>query len=236
MSKPLIGITTRNAKDGDQHPTVSIQHAYVNAISQAGGLPIPIPSLFSEGQLDDLFQKLDGIVFSGGGDIALDYFEGQPHSRIGGVDDSRDRTEIHLVRRASEDGKPMLGICRGAQVMNVALGGNLYTDIADQIPNSLDHHGKSRTALLHSVNVDESSSAAEIFEETLLHVNSLHHQSIKDLAPGLHAVGFASDGVVETVELVDHPFGVAVQWHPEWLLDQPAMLRLFGKFVIACSA
>jgi putative glutamine amidotransferase len=237
MTKPLIGITTRNSRDADGHPTTSLQHTYTSAIVQAGGLPILIPSMLPEEDFLALYLHLDGILFTGGGDVSLDYFTGIDHPRIGEVDKSRDVTEIGLMRAAVNDGKPILGICRGAQVMNVALGGTLYTHIYDQLPGALDHAypGDLRRTLVHPVNVDESSRSAEIFGETLLQVNSLHHQGLKELAPGLRAVGHAPDGLVEVVELPEHPHAIAVQWHPEWLTDQPSTRRLFKSFVDAAG-
>lgn len=235
MTKPLIGITTRNGKDSDGHPFTALQHSYVNAIIQAGGLPVLIPSnLFVEDFLE-LYSRVSGILFSGGGDISLNYFHGSDHPRIGEVDDNRDFTEISLMRVAVNEGKPVLGICRGAQVMNVALGGTLYTHIYDQLQGALDHAypGDLRRTLVHPVNVEETSLSAEIFGETLLNVNSLHHQGLKDIAPGLRVAGQAPDGLVEVVEIPDHPYAVAVQWHPEWLTDQAAMQRLFKSFVDA---
>ena len=235
MTKPLIGITTRNGKDSDGHPFTALQHSYVNAIIQAGGLPVLIPSnLFVEDFLE-LYSRVSGILFSGGGDISLNYFHGSDHPRIGEVDDNRDFTEISLMRVAVNEGKPVLGICRGAQVMNVALGGTLYTHIYDQLQGALDHAypGDLRRTLVHPVNVEETSLSAEIFGETLLNVNSLHHQGLKDIAPGLRVAGQAPDGLVEVVEISDHPYAVAVQWHPEWLTDQAAMQRLFKSFVDA---
>lgn len=237
MTRPLIGITTRNSKDADGHPTVSLQHSYVNAITQAGGVAVPVPVILPEEDFLQLYDHLDGILFTGGGDISLDYFPGSNHPRVAGVDIARDSTELALLRAATNDGKPYLGICRGAQLMNVALGGTLYTHIPDQLPGALDHDypGNMRQAIVHPVNVDESTRAAGIFGETLLHVNSLHHQGLKDIAPALRVAGYAPDGLVETVELPDHPFAVAVQWHPEWLTDQPAMQRLFKSFVDAAE-
>jgi putative glutamine amidotransferase len=237
MQKPLIGITTRNGKDSDGHPTITIMHSYANAILGAGGIPVPIPCILPEEDLRELYLRLDGILFSGGGDIALEYFPGADHPRIAGVDDWRDTTEIGLMRTTVDDKKPLLGICRGAQVMNVALGGTLYTHIPDQLKGALDHDypGHLRQTIVHPVNVDEASRAAEIFGETLLHVNSLHHQGLKDIAPGLRVAGQAPDGLAEVVELPDHPYAVAVQWHPEWLTDQPAMKRLFKSFVDAAG-
>src|SRR5690349_19238091 len=195
MSKPLIGITTRNTKDSDGHPALIILHSYVNAVMGAGGLPVPIPAILPDDDLRELYSRLDGILFSGGGDISLDYFPGSDHPRIDGIDEARDTTEINLMRSAVEDGKPLLGICRGAQVMNVALGGTLYTHIPDQLAGALDHDypGNLRKTLVHPVNVDEESHAAEIFGETLLHVNSLHHQGLKDIATGLRVAGKSPD-------------------------------------------
>jgi len=119
--------------------------------------------------------------------------------------------------------------------MNVALGGTLYTHIHDQLPGALDHDypGDLRRVLVHPVNLDESSRSTQIFGETLLQVNSLHHQGLKDLASGLRAAGHSPDGLVEVVELPGHPYAVAVQWHPEWLTDQLPTRRLFKSFVDA---
>ena len=142
------------------------------------------------------------------------------------------------VRAAAEDGKPFLGICRGFQVANVALGGTLYTHIPDQHPNALRHDWYPdipRDTIAHEVRIEEDSRIGQIFGAPLLRVNSLHHQGIKDLAPVLNAVGYAPDGLIEAVELPDHPFGCAVQWHPEWLTTQHEMRNLFRKFVEACG-
>ncbi len=235
MSRPLIGVTTRNGRDFDGHPTTVVQHSYINAVTGAGGVAIPIPCSLPQEMLLDLYARLDGILFTGGGDIALDHFAGDDHPRIDGVDPMRDSAELTLLRSAAEGGKPMLGICRGIQLMNVALGGTLYTHLYTQFPNALDHDypGHLRRMLVHPVQVDESSRAAEIFGETLLTVNSLHHQGLKDIAPALKVAGHSSDGLVEVVEMPDHPYAVAVQWHPEWLTDQPSMQRLFRSLVEA---
>ena len=237
MSKPLIGITTRNGEDSDGHPLTALQHSYINAITKAGGVPVLLPSILGEEDLLDLYARVAGILFSGGGDISLKYFDGADHPRICEVDEARDITEISLMRAATKDGKPVLGICRGAQVMNIALGGTLYTHIYDQLPGALDHAypGDLRRTLVHSVKVDQSSRSAEIFGETLLNVNSLHHQGLKDIAPGLRASGYSPDGLVEVVEMPDHPYAVSVQWHPEWLTDQVPMQRLFKSFVDAAG-
>jgi len=210
MSKPIIGITTYQGKNADDHPTVSLMQSYVYAIMQAGGVPVLIPSMLAEDGWDALYSRLDGILFSGGGDIDLEYFSGDAHPRIDDVDLLRDSVELNMLRTAASDGKPFLGICRGCQVMNVALGGTLYTHIQDQVPNSLDHAypGNMRTVLVHEVKVEEGTRLADVFEEPLLKVNSLHHQGLKDIASGLRIAGYAPDGLVEAIELPDHAF-----WH-----------------------
>ena len=185
--KPLIGITTNQSKNTHGHPTVMVMQSYVNAVMQAGGVPVLIPSMIHEDGWDALYARLDGILFSGGGDIALERFSGEAHPRVDDVDPERDFVEIKMLQSAVEDGKPFLGICRGCQVMNVALGGTLYTHIQDQLPNSLDHAypGNRRTVLVHEVKLEEGTRIAEVMGEPILQVNSLHHQGLKDIAPSL---------------------------------------------------
>jgi putative glutamine amidotransferase len=232
---PIIGITTNQSKNASGQPTIMLMQSYVNAVMQAGGVPVLIPSLIAEDGWDALYSRLDGILFSGGGDIGLEFSPGEPHPRIDDVDLARDSMELKMVRAAVSDGKPFLGICRGCQVVNVALGGTLYTHISDQLPNAIDHTypGTLRTVLVHEVKIEEGTRAAEIFGEPIIKVNSLHHQGLKEIAPSLRIAGRAPDGLVEAIELPAHPFGIAVQWHPEWLTDQEPARNLFQKFMEA---
>jgi putative glutamine amidotransferase len=153
------------------------------------------------------------------------------------VDLMRDSIELKMVQAAASDGKPFLGICRGCQVMNVALGGTLYTHIPDQLPNALDHSypGNMRTVLVHEIKIEEGTRMAEIFGEPIIKVNSLHHQGLKDIPASIRIAGHAPDGLVEAIELPEHPFGLAVQWHPEWLTDQETTRDLFRDFVQAAD-
>jgi len=235
--KPVIGITTIQSTNVHGFSTVMLMQSYVNAVIQAGGVPLLIPSLVAEDGWDALYSRLDGILFSGGGDIGLEYSPGEPHPRIDDVDLMRDSIELKMVRAAALEGKPFLGICRGCQVMNVALGGTLYTHLPEQLPNALDHSypGNMRTVLVHEIRIEEGTHTAEIFGEPIIKVNSLHHQGLKDIAPSVRAAGHAPDGLVEAIELPDHPFGLAVQWHPEWLTDQEGTRNLFRKFVSAAE-
>lgn len=249
MPTPIIGVTTRKDLTPAGLPAVMAQQAYIDAILQAGGASVLIPSDLPEAGWRELFRRLDGILFTGGGDIATEIFRGLPHPSVADVDEARDSIELGLARCAAEAGTPFLGICRGLQVANVALGGTLYTDILDQVPNALKHNyedtdmldpadkrgASERTQLVHPVHIEAGSRIAEIFGAPLLQVNSLHHQGIKDLAPAFKAVAFAPDGIIEAIELPGHPFGMAVQWHPEWLTDQEATRRLFKAFVDAAE-
>jgi putative glutamine amidotransferase len=235
MSQPLIGITARIAMNPSNLPAVQILRAYADAVIAAGGTPVLIPPELPALNWRGLLARLDGVLFSGGGDIGIEYFNGQPHETIE-VDVERDVIELPLLRAVVDEGKPFLGICRGLQVVNVALGGSLYTHIFDQHPNALDHDMRDdadRSQLAHPVRVEEGTRLAEIMGEPLIQVNSLHHQGIKDLAPALKASAYAPDGLIEGVELPEHPFGLAVQWHPEWLMDQSATQNLFRSFIQA---
>lgn len=242
MKRPLIGITTYRTKNPFGNPILALGENYVQAISQAGGIPILLPLGLPETQLRSLASKLDGILFSGGGDIDPTLYGMGNDPKVKGIDLDRDRVEIQLIRAAISEGLPFLGICRGLQMINVALKGTLYTDIADQHPQALKHDyypDWNRDHLPHTVRIAPDSCLAAIFKISEPAVNSLHHQGIRDLAPSLKAVGWAPDDLIEAVERPDSHFGMAVQWHPEWLTDHPRtqapMRALFQAFVAAAT-
>jgi putative glutamine amidotransferase len=215
-------------------PVLGVSESYLNAVANAGGLPVIIPLILSNAQLDELLPRLDGILFPGGGDIDPQLFDGTPHSEVYGIDPERDRVELHLARRAAEQDKPFFGICRGIQVINVALGGSLYTHIADQLPRALRHAWYPdipREHLAHTVRVQGGTRLAAALGKAEVQTNSLHHQGVERPAPGLTPVAWAPDGLVEAVELPGHRFGLGVQWHPENLQAYPEMRDLFRAFV-----
>ena len=217
---------------------MGVTEAYVQAVLMAGANPVLVPLGLPDDRLQGLLARLDGILFSGGGDIHPQRYGAQPHPLVNTVDEDRDRVEIALVRQAVESEKPFLGICRGLQVVNVALGGSLYEDLLEQHPNSLKHDhfpDEARDFLAHSVSIDKGSQLSDILGAAEMDVNSLHHQGIRLLAPPLRAAAHAPDGVIEAVEALVHPFGLAVQWHPEWLQAHLAMRALFERFVRAAS-
>ncbi len=238
MNPPIIGLTTYNDKNKYGFSVASLMHRYIEVIIETGGLPVMIPSGLPENIRQSLLERLDGLLLTGGGDISIERFSGESNPRMVGVDPERDATEFALILAAVDSGKPFLGICRGFQVVNVALGGTLYTHIQEQFPGALKHDydsGTERRLLAHEVMVEKTSRLAGILGEINLEVNSLHHQGIKDPAPDLRPAAYAPDGLVEALELPDHPFGMAVQWHPEWLTDQAVTRRLFRAFIEAAA-
>jgi len=238
MTNPVIGVTTSYGKNKHGNPTIYLLRAYVEALIESGGAPVLIPSDLTGAGLQAIYDRLDGLLFTGGGDIALEYFQGEPNSHVDEVELDRDRTEFGLLQASISSGKPFLGICRGLQVINVGMGGTLYSHIHDQLPGAIEHDfspGHPRSYLAHSVVLEPATRLAGILGENAVSVNSLHHQGVKEMAPGLKAAGFAPDGLLEALELPDHPYGLAVQWHPEWLRDQVATQRLFRSFIEAAG-
>ncbi|MBN2147519.1 MAG: gamma-glutamyl-gamma-aminobutyrate hydrolase family protein [Anaerolineales bacterium] len=238
MSQPLIGITSHRTKNEQGLALHSVTEAYILSVASAGGIPVLIPLGQSEEILNAMLSRLDGVLFSGGGDILPETYGGQPHPQVYGIDAERDRIELHLLRQVIQDKTPFLGICRGFQVVNVGLGGTLYEDIAAQRPGALKHDYHPdwpRNYLSHTVRIEPTSRLASILGLMEAQVNSLHHQGAREIAPGLNVTAHAPDGIVEAVELPDHPFGIAVQWHPEWLQEHAPMRLLFQAFTQAAS-
>lgn len=238
MTAALIGITTAHMPHPEGLPMVAVQESYVRSVLNAGGVPVLIPLGLQSSDLQVIFRQVDGILFTGGGDIDPQRFGGEIHPAVHQIDPDRDEVEIQLAQESVRLGKPFLGICRGIQVINVAFGGSLYTDISSQRPNSLAHEwvpGRPWSHLAHSIRVEEGSRLAEILGGTRFEVNSLHHQAISQIKDDFKVTAFAPDGVIEALELPKHPFGMAVQWHPEWLQDHPPMRALFSAFVRAAE-
>jgi putative glutamine amidotransferase len=239
--RPLIGITTGPLPPRPPYSAGMRQNrAYARAIAAAGGLPVLLPLLDDPAVLRALYARLDGLLLPGGGDVDPARYGQAPRPECGveGVDALLDEIELALARWALDDGRPLLGICRGHQVLNVAAGGTLYQDIAVQAPGSLSHrHPEARAELVHPVAVAGDSHLAAVLGATALAVNSIHHQAVARVAPGLRAVAWAPDGVVEGLEVVGHPFALAVQFHPEELVpEHEPSRRLFRAFVAACAA
>lgn len=241
MPTPIIGLTTRNTNiPKPNFPLISTPKSYTEALIRAGALPVLIPLNLPASQNRALLERLDGIIFTGGGDLHPDRYGGQPHPKVGNVDEQRDQFELDLFESARQAEIPFLGICRGFQTINVALGGTLYEDIADQHPGALTHDcypDYPSSHIAHTVSITSGSLLANIVGSTELPVNSLHHQGVKNLAPELEPLAWAPDGLLEAYRLPDHPlFGLAVQWHPEWLPEAEPQQAIFSAFIQAAEA
>lgn len=239
--RPLIGITCGRFFDDPNRARCGQNMAYINAVALAGGAPLLIPLVADELSLRVIFETLDGFLLTGGVDIAPARYGQAPHPNLGAVDELRDEVEIILARWAAAADLPTLGICRGIQTLNVALGGTLYQDIPTQIPGALTHpyqSGNPRDHIAHTVEIAPHSHLGALLPAVgePVEVNSMHHQAVRDLAPGMVITALAPDGVIEAVENPDKRFALAVQWHPEEMVERhPQMRALFSGLVAAAK-
>lgn len=239
-AKPFI-LLPAAAHNAHTPQTYGLNQAYINAIVRAGGVPIIVVRPDEEA-LAELLKFVDGIFLAGGHDVDPKEYGEERKAYTCDVDQDRDRIELALVRHAQEKNIPFFGVCRGLQVMNIALGGTLYQDVFMEMPEAITHDlhadtgGKPfpRSMLGHEIVLNENSQLAEIVGIEKFEVNSLHHQGIKKLASMLSAAGTAPDGLIEAIEMTDHPFFLGVQWHPEEL-DNDISEKLFGAFIDACN-
>jgi putative glutamine amidotransferase len=237
MTQPVIGITI-SQKNIEGFRSNFVHTEYTTAIQSAGGLPLLIPVDYPLLQVDALRSICAGILLTGGGDINLKRYNGEPHPSIGKPCDKRDALEHAIITKAVQTDWPLLGICRGHQILNVALGGNLYTHIPAQFPNCLDHQaseGMDHEHLAHEVRLDPSTEFSRITRMEIIQVNSRHHQAVKELASKLRVTAWSSDGLIEGVELPGHRFCQGVQWHPESLQTFEVQRRLFTEFIRAAG-
>jgi putative glutamine amidotransferase len=244
--RPLIGITTQTLQAIDGIPagvphSVVMNQRYYQAAAMAGAAPVLIPLLDDRDALRAIYERMDGILIPGGVDVDPATFGEAAHERLGSIDPDRDRVEMQLVKWAVEDGKPVLGLCRGLQVINVALGGTLYQDLEAQYPDSIKHdyfptYGFARDHLAHDVALEHGSRLHRLTEAHRIPVNSMHHQGIKVLADALIPSAFAPDGLIEAAELPGGRFVVGVQWHPEVfeMTDRPTR-HVFRDFIAASA-
>jgi putative glutamine amidotransferase len=211
--------------------------ACIQAVADAGGLPVLIPVSVNNDVLRATYARLDGVLLPGGGDVDPGLYQALKHPKTGESDDARDHTEIAVAKWAVEDDLPLMGICRGHQVLNVAMGGTLIQDIPAQIGTTITHdfpEDRPRGLPAHPVQIDPGSRLADILDTTTPMVNSLHHQSIETACPGACITAYAPDGVVEALEFPDKHFVLSVQWHAEEMYaDRVVMGRLFRAFVEA---
>ena len=231
--RPTIGVTTYGPSlpSDSELSHFSLPSHYVDAVVAAGGTPVMLGA--SAIAAEDVLAILDGLIIAGGGDIAPDVYGGRAHETIYSVNPERDSFELRLVRAALErPDLPTLGICRGMQILNIALGGDLVAHLPDVYGDSIAHRLPPRVPTTHSVRIERTGAFGEIFADAEVPVCSWHHQAVQKLGRGLRAAAHAPDGVIEAVALESHPFALGVQWHPEMqAAEDPRQLRLFQALV-----
>ncbi len=234
--KPLIALTPYFNTDRDEP---YMRPAFLKAVRQAGGIPIIIPLDLTEEDLAQIVETVDGVLFTGGPDVHPFFFGEETQAHCGNVCLRRDQMELSLLKLTMEARKPILGVCRGAQILNIGLGGDIYQDIPSQFPQDfpIAHTQPFGYEIpSHTVQVAPGTLLEKIAQNGTLNVNSMHHQAVRKVAPSLIASGHAPGNLVECVEMPDYPFFIAVQWHPEYLTEQdPAAAGLFAAFVDACK-
>ena len=242
-SSPLIGITAdlsgidSNRNHSQSEPTFFLPQRYVSAVEQAGAIALILPANDSKDRLRRYMNLLDGLVISGGNfDIHPRYYGEKPINQLGIIKPERTEFELELATSALKRDLPVLGICGGAQAINVVLGGSLYQDIAAQLPDAAEHQQSARkTVGGHRIRVQDGTRLLKIIGRPSLEVNTTHHQAIKKLGRGLVVNAVAEDGIVEGIESTQHEFVLGLQWHPEVLAPRQMLhRRIFLAFVAIC--
>jgi len=244
--RPSILITPSTAAQGAEFadPSISLSNRYTDAVIAAGGLPQIFPATTSKAVIAEAVERCDGVLMTGGDDINPKMYANNLSEAlaqtVGPLEPERDTWEPMMIAEILHRHKPLFGICRGHQMLNVALGGTLLVDIPSQVPNALNHRQMDKKAEpVHDVAIAADSMLCQITGLKTLSVNSTHHQAIGELALALRSVATSPDGIIEAVELKDHDpsqFLLAVQFHPERLIDKnEAFLQLFKSFIEACS-
>ncbi len=237
--RPVIGITTHLSED---ERTMQLGRTYSEVMLQMGALPVMLPATTDAEAISMYASQIDGLLLSGGVDVDPAHFGEMTDWACGTISPLRDEFEMKLLSEilSASAKKPILGICRGFQVLSVALGGSLYQDIQSGVSDkTLSHRQKQRAVYpSHPVTIDEHTKLHRIIGSDSCMVNSLHHQAVRHLPAGMKASAIAPDGIIEAAERVEHPFCMGVQWHPEQLWNQPGgdvHARLFNAFVEACN-
>lgn len=233
--KPIIGITAHVELDWKH----TLANDYIQAVICAGGIPLIIPAGI-DADVDQIVDKIDGVVLSGGGDIDPTLFGEEPHQNLGSISPGRDSLEVAIIHRFLEKNKPILAICRGIQILNIAAGGDMFQDIYSQSESQLLQHAQkaTRSHYSHYVNIEKNSLLESIAGQTEFKVNSFHHQAVRNVVSPFIVTARASDGVIEAIESTEHQFVLGVQWHPEPLaLNEDHISKaIFQRFIEACHS
>lgn len=224
---PLIALTTYG-RGADNRYTLPAE--YLDAVRRAGGVPVLIAP--GEPHWEAILDVVDALILSGGGDIDPSRYDGKRHETSYAIDQERDELELELGRRVIVSGMPTLGICRGAQILNVIQGGKLIEHIPDEFGEKVLHRAPPREPVMHSVKLKPGSRLAKILGRDEFDAASWHHQALRGAAAGFEAVAHAPDGTIEAIEMPSHPWLIAVQWHPELsAASDPLQQKLFDAIV-----
>lgn len=247
MEKPWIGITCNyDERSGwgastdliiDGQDGVYLAGDYIYALERAGAVPILIPQCSEFDTMKPLLDRLDGILVSGGHDVGPERYGAFPKEYCGVVSHRRDAQDLAVTEYMLNRDKPLLGICRGAQILNVAMGGTVYQDLEKEggFENHFGGEKYPRNAGWHKVSLAQDSALYRIFEAEEIMVNSFHHQAVRDVGQGVKIAAVSSDGVSEAIEVKNRKFAIGVQWHPEMMFDSRQQQRLFQAFVDVCT-
>lgn len=240
MKKVVIGISGSLIIDSSGnfpgYKRSYVNDDYIDSVIQNGGIPFIIPFNEDKEVIKEQVKLVDAIILSGGHDVSPSNYNQEPSPKLGGIFPERDDFDFNLLECAMEEEKPILGICRGMQIINTYFKGSLYQDMSE-IKSELVKHDQVRTPSLaiHTVEIKEDSKLREILKTDEIMVNSFHHQAVKELGFGFKAVAFAKDGVIEAIEKDDYPFLMGIQWHPEMLHRSLSIMNNIFKALIEKS-
>jgi putative glutamine amidotransferase len=236
---PVIGITADvlDSENPEHEPALFLPQRYCRAVQEAGGVPLILPYSNSPAAIRRVIERIDGLLISGGNfDIHPSHYGEQPLNGLGEIRHARTDFELKLLCVALKSDLPVLGICGGAQAINVALGGSLYQDIATQVPTAGEHQQSARKETGgHRVTIRRGTQLERILQRRAVEANTTHHQAVKALGRGLVVNATADDGMIEGIESRGHTFALGIQWHPEVLAPRhPGHRRIFTAFISIC--
>ena len=233
LRKPVIGITAAHCTE---ELKTFPRHYYVESIRKAGGIPLILPPVRTPEEATEVLNLINGLLLTGGGDISPVYLREEPRRGVGECFPERDFSELLLTQMAINQNHPLLGICRGIQVLAIAAGGGIYQDIPSQYPSAMEHSQTApRQNVWHNVEIAGESLLYRLLREMKIGVNSLHHQAVSEIPPSFIQNAFASDGIIEGIEKLGARFCVGVQWHPESMDTEAHSHALFRGFIEACK-
>lgn len=236
--KPIIGLISHVEATKSPHGATSLGNAYVVSIEQTGGTPLILPCYIHESDMDTYLNLCDGFIFSGGIDISPSYYNEEPHTKLGATNSSLDKSQLTFMEKVLEQDKPVLGICRGHQVLTVASGGTLYQDLSEHEGTYLKHFQETAIGdVSHKIFFEPGSVLYDLFGDWT-YANSYHHQATKDIGSDVKVIAHSEDNIVEAIQLKSRKFALGIQWHPEAMFahGNESMRPLFEAFIDACRA